>query len=202
MTEQRTYPDAHRFTASRPDGVVCIAQRAALTPGVCGYPAGHPIHAAPAKHPASSSATKVDTPAEALEEAERLTLRFRRVRALQVGGKTVSEIIDILHAEALDEDDARYVAGGRALLGWKPEDGTERERQATRAFVEAMNAASTSTPAERITGISDRRAAALVDLAELQRMIVAVVVPRHDDRSAIREHLARIGAALREGEAR
>lgn len=64
MTEQRTYPDAHRFTASRPDGVVCIAQRAALTPGVCGYPAGHPIHAAPAKHPASSSAARVDTPAE------------------------------------------------------------------------------------------------------------------------------------------
>jgi hypothetical protein len=40
----------HRFTPSRPDGTVCIAERVspligASAPEVCGYPAGHPIHA-------------------------------------------------------------------------------------------------------------------------------------------------------------
>jgi hypothetical protein len=40
--------DTHRFTPSRPDGVVCIAGRVNLTGDeVCGYPAGHPIHAEP-----------------------------------------------------------------------------------------------------------------------------------------------------------
>lgn len=40
----------HRFTPSRPDGVVCVAERIVFMnqdggmATVCGYPAGHPIH--------------------------------------------------------------------------------------------------------------------------------------------------------------
>jgi hypothetical protein len=43
--------DTHHFIPSRPDGVACIAGRD-IPSGyeVCGYPAGHPIHATtPAK---------------------------------------------------------------------------------------------------------------------------------------------------------
>jgi hypothetical protein len=43
--------ELHRFAPSRPDGVVCIAYRRAdpidSMREVCGYPAGHPIHADP-----------------------------------------------------------------------------------------------------------------------------------------------------------
>lgn len=43
--------ELHRFTPSRPDGVVCITVRNPEALGqmreLCGYPAGHPIHADP-----------------------------------------------------------------------------------------------------------------------------------------------------------
>lgn len=42
--------DTHQFKPSRPGGTVCVAPRRPLPddfmPNVCGYPAGHPIHAA------------------------------------------------------------------------------------------------------------------------------------------------------------
>lgn len=43
--------ELHRFTPSRPDGVVCVTVRNPDALGavreICGYPAGHPIHAEP-----------------------------------------------------------------------------------------------------------------------------------------------------------
>lgn len=44
--------ELHRFTPSRPDGVVCVTVRNPDEPmpqmrELCGYPAGHPIHAEP-----------------------------------------------------------------------------------------------------------------------------------------------------------
>lgn len=62
----------HTFTPSRPDGVVCVqARMAAFGPisEMCGYPAGHPIHAAPAVATPAEARTGIsDRAAAALED--------------------------------------------------------------------------------------------------------------------------------------
>jgi hypothetical protein len=76
--------DTHIFTPSRPDGVVCIATRrrpAGLADSeMCGYPAGHPIHAVPFDPP----------PADAVPTGRALALRGLLLQLTDIAAETGS----------------------------------------------------------------------------------------------------------------
>lgn len=87
--------DIHRFTPSRPDGVVCVAYRRAepldSMREVCGYPAGHPIHTN------DTPSTAAGIPG-ALTALAIIRVEFKTWR----GAEQLLELLDQIEAALLD----------------------------------------------------------------------------------------------------
>lgn len=181
--------NTHRFTPSRPDGTVCVA---APLPGyeVCGFPAGHPIH-------------KVPEAADALEHGYQ-----REIDSLTA--RMAAALVQLKHLRtAIVEHGAACYRRGRAD-GVGMISAAQTEQQATLAanekitglvsgIAKTLTTRASATPAEARTGISDRTAAALADVAEMRSALGTFDAGGLRDDDGLFAALDRIEQALRAG---
>lgn len=87
--------DAHVFVPSRISGVVCIAERklfqnpAGEFTEICGYPAGHPIHAVPVGPPPTGA-----VPTGRVLALRRLLLQLTDMASAMESPKDTAELIN------------------------------------------------------------------------------------------------------------
>ena len=150
------------------------------------------------------------------QQATQATPAYQHFIAAVRKAKSYKGALELLHAEALDEYRARPLATGEAVLdadgntGWIElvddkfgqikvnwnRDGFDWHTPDELRRRDDVAEAIANTPAEARTGISDRAAAALADVASLRRTIGLYPA---DDRRETLARLDRIEAALRAG---
>jgi len=158
--------EIHAFEPSRPGGMVCVAWRdlgvlngVVRTNEQCGYPAGHAIHAVAAEHDPHGllAAAGIGEPARVRRPGRGYQ---GKIEALTARAAAALTLLGFLKADVIAEIIPDH-------------DNRSRFRENICKVEDAL-ALPATTPAEQRTGVSDRTAAALADVAEMRRKMMGM----------------------------